>query len=291
MIMNRRIPDIAVIGAGPAGLSCAERLSEHGLQVQIYDEGKLPGGRTGRKTIVGLTFEHGAPDQQPLIESLTDRVSVHQDTRITSIEHLDGVWRLHLAGLPLKVHHAGLVLAVPAPRAIALWPHLRSRLHHVRMRPVLTALLGLPGPLSRAWNTISFQTDSLAEARRQAPGRTGSPEAWVLYASDVFSHDNLNCDLDTVAQHLWNRFRDALSLDITVPSVLRGHRWRHALTVDPLGQSCLYDEHLGLGVCGDWCLGDHVAAAVASGQTLADRMLGTAERPPRITFSVKPDHS
>jgi glutamate synthase (NADPH/NADH) small chain len=35
---------IAVVGAGPAGLSCAHRLAMHGHEVTIYDAGKKPGG-------------------------------------------------------------------------------------------------------------------------------------------------------------------------------------------------------------------------------------------------------
>lgn len=287
MIMNRRIPEIAVIGAGPAGLACAERLTEHGLMVQIYDEGKRPGGRVARRHHVGLRFEHGAPGHQPLIQSLAARVSLLQNTRITELEHTNEAWRLSISGMPLHPLHGGVVLAIPAPRALALVPDLEPVLRDVRMRPILTAMLGLPGPLSRAWNPVSFATGSLAEARCQTPSRPGTPETWVLQASEVFSRDNLECDLDGVAQHLWHCFREALSLDITTPVFLRGHRWRHAMTVQPLGRSCWYDAQRHLGLCGDWCLGDSVDAALASGLALADRILGIAERPPRITLTMQ----
>jgi len=35
---------VAVIGAGPAGLACAERLNREGVQVTVYDRGTRIGG-------------------------------------------------------------------------------------------------------------------------------------------------------------------------------------------------------------------------------------------------------
>ena len=52
--------DVAIIGAGVAGLACARRLHEAGVSVAIYDKGRGPGGRlSGRRTPVGR-FDHGA---------------------------------------------------------------------------------------------------------------------------------------------------------------------------------------------------------------------------------------
>ena len=52
--------EVAVIGAGVAGLACARRLTEAGVSVLIYDKGRGPGGRlSGRRTPIGR-FDHGA---------------------------------------------------------------------------------------------------------------------------------------------------------------------------------------------------------------------------------------
>jgi predicted NAD/FAD-dependent oxidoreductase len=56
--------DILVIGAGMAGLTCAARLAEAGLDVSVIDKGRGPGGRmaTRRVEIAGkvIGFDHGA---------------------------------------------------------------------------------------------------------------------------------------------------------------------------------------------------------------------------------------
>lgn len=55
---------IAIIGAGMAGLSCAQALSAAGHKVRLFDKGRGPGGRmaTRRAEVCGATlrFDHGA---------------------------------------------------------------------------------------------------------------------------------------------------------------------------------------------------------------------------------------
>ena len=56
--------DIAIIGAGMAGLTCGARLTGAGHSVQIFDKGRGPGGRMStRRVELGdetLQFDHGA---------------------------------------------------------------------------------------------------------------------------------------------------------------------------------------------------------------------------------------
>ena len=56
--------DIAIIGAGMAGLTCGKRLSGNGHSVRLFDKGRGPGGRmSARRALVDgetLSFDHGA---------------------------------------------------------------------------------------------------------------------------------------------------------------------------------------------------------------------------------------
>jgi predicted NAD/FAD-dependent oxidoreductase len=168
---------------------------------------------------------------------------------------------------------------------------LVARIDEATMAPILTALVGLPGPLGRSWDHIRFGGESLFEARRQSHLQPMGPEGWVLHGAPEFSRDNLECDPDAVAQHLWLRFRDSLDLSTPAPIYLRGHRWRFGRTETPLGQPCLFDGALGVGVCGDWCLGDNVEAALASGRALAARVLGIPERPLRRPLEAREEQA
>lgn len=54
-------PQIAVIGAGIAGLSAASTLARAGMSVVVLDKGRGPGGRTSTRRGEDFTFDHGAP--------------------------------------------------------------------------------------------------------------------------------------------------------------------------------------------------------------------------------------
>jgi photolyase PhrII len=53
-------PSVAVIGAGLAGLMAARVLSDHGLNVRVYDKGRRPGGRANTREHDEHRFDHGA---------------------------------------------------------------------------------------------------------------------------------------------------------------------------------------------------------------------------------------
>jgi renalase len=53
------------------------------------------------------------------------------------------------------------------------------------------------------------------------------------------------------------------------PAFAQVHRWRWAKTTKALGRSHLWDAKLGVGACGDWCLGHRVEDAFVSGLELA----------------------
>ncbi|WP_421853561.1 NAD(P)/FAD-dependent oxidoreductase [Novosphingobium sp.] len=45
------MPSVAIVGAGIAGLSCADMLAEQGWQVTLFDKGRRPGGRMASRRI------------------------------------------------------------------------------------------------------------------------------------------------------------------------------------------------------------------------------------------------
>lgn len=53
-------PKVAIVGAGLAGLSCAQALIDQGIAVTIYDKGRYPGGRLASRDRDGDVFDYGA---------------------------------------------------------------------------------------------------------------------------------------------------------------------------------------------------------------------------------------
>ncbi|SLN09760.1 Dehydrosqualene desaturase [Roseivivax jejudonensis] len=57
----REPPRIAVVGAGPAGLTCAKALAESGFSITVFEKSRGLGGRLATRRREGVQFDHGAP--------------------------------------------------------------------------------------------------------------------------------------------------------------------------------------------------------------------------------------
>lgn len=68
--------DIAVIGAGIAGLSCAQLLRQIGYQVVVLEKSRGVGGRIATRRLYGTRADHGAPFLDPSGELLRNLVRV-----------------------------------------------------------------------------------------------------------------------------------------------------------------------------------------------------------------------
>jgi hypothetical protein len=81
------IQQLAVIGAGVAGLAAAQRLAQHGISITIYEKSRGLGGRAAARRVHGCTIDHGAqivqtptPQLRELITSeMTDNLDPAQD--------------------------------------------------------------------------------------------------------------------------------------------------------------------------------------------------------------------
>jgi renalase len=71
---RRAVPRVAVIGAGLAGLVCAERLIRQGWPVTVFDKGRAPGGRMATRRADDLRFDHGAQYFTARDQRFRDRV-------------------------------------------------------------------------------------------------------------------------------------------------------------------------------------------------------------------------
>ena len=61
---SRHAPSVAILGAGLAGLTCAQALAEQGWNPTLFDKGRRPGGRlaTRESRHSTLAFNHGAQE-------------------------------------------------------------------------------------------------------------------------------------------------------------------------------------------------------------------------------------
>ena len=222
-------------------------------------------------------------------QPLADAGRLRLDTRVVSIErdaiHADR-WQLHTEGADDSVHvHSGfhqVLLAMPhAPaqdllRASRVAPGLLEDIKPVRVAPCWTLMLAFPqaqqpglGHLGPQWNAAYSGHHRIAWLARESskPGREPI-ERWTVQASAAWSQEHLEDDPQRVSAKLLKGFAEVTGIRAE-PAYAQVQRWRHASTQAPLGRSHLWDSTLGLGLCGDWCLGQRVENAFISGLELA----------------------
>jgi glycine/D-amino acid oxidase-like deaminating enzyme len=83
-------PDVAVVGGGITGCSCALALAEGGLRVRLYEEREIAGGASGRNG--GFALRGGAAPYPVLIDSLgRDRAASLWSWTERALDHLERV--------------------------------------------------------------------------------------------------------------------------------------------------------------------------------------------------------
>ena len=304
---------IAVIGAGLAGLTVARALSDAGHDVVVFDKGRGLGGRMASRRRDGWRFDHGAialrptdqafaefitqieavgfaahwqdaggwiglPGMSGSVKSMAQSLTVHNEAEVTGLDRSGDTWTLH------GVEHANgmgfdrLILAIPQPQALRLlspWPDVQAQIAPATVTPCWTLMAGFKAPLATKLTYANDLTGPIAVIARETakPDRDLPGDGWVIQAGEAWSRANLEREREEVAPLLLDAFFAAIDCPPVAPVISMAHRWRHALTEKPLGHACLNDPTLGLSICGDWCLGPTAQDAFNSGRSLATALL------------------
>jgi predicted NAD/FAD-dependent oxidoreductase len=319
-----KVLSTAVIGAGIAGLTAANRLRDAGQIVTVFDKSRGVGGRAAtRRAEPSLSFNHGLQylraasldfdarlkqwcdagvlrlwtgamvrlpaDGNPIVvqtpfnryvpvsgasaigKHLAAGLDVRTDCAIHGIDYADERWSLlDAAGVEIGVFDR-LVIAIPPQQAIALlgeFDAVSQQITAVTMKPVWAVMVGLNGSSGHAFDAARVEA---------APGEV-SPVVWMMRTPGVAAECwSLHLDVDWTRSHLEQspaavleslkpRLKRLFSTDSY--AYLAAHRWRYALSGDPLGQPCIHDPVRSLTLVGDWCLGDRAEDAWLSGRSV-----------------------
>ena len=218
----------------------------------------------------------GVPRSSAITRGLLGDLRFQPSTRIARLAVSADGWQLFNDGESLLGCWPQLVIAVPAPQALALLrdqPPLVEAISTVTMEPCwVTAVQSKTRLTGQA--DVSVYQDSVVRRivhNSAKPGRLNT-NVYLVQATKSWSLLHLEETAENVGNQLKKRFDQLVSNDGD-SEILFSHRWRYAFTESALGRSCLWDAELSLGVCGDWCLGQRVEDAWQSGADLAVRML------------------
>lgn len=331
--------DIAVIGAGLAGLICARQLQRIGYRVAIIEKSRGLGGRVATRRLRETCADHGVrylENQgeltQQLIQILSDRQILHpwlnvlyqleretlhptspflryaasagitsvakflatdleicRGQRVVAIAPAANQWELQLESttgesIP-NVQAKALVVAIPAPQALALLEPLNSavpasfleELRLVEFEPCLSAIATYPNArqsdLANFAEAITFSKDSdLTWLSMESSKRPGDRQAVIVaQSSSEFAQRHLDTtDLQPAGRHLLEQATKVGLPWLNMPETLQVHRWRYAFASQPLPNQYLEtNTPLPLVCSGDWCGGRQIEDALRSGMAAA----------------------
>ena len=261
-------------------------LDEHG---RVAAAG-LPAKESHFVAVPGMNalVQHWAKPLQSPLQSATQS-SVAFTTKVTRIER-DKLnadkWQLCTSGEDdsQQVYSGfdAVLLAMPSEQAHSLLQtskqgaELIKSVRKVSVAPCWTLMVAFANAvqpnmahIGPQWNAARSSHHRISWLARESskPGR-GSVERWTVQASPAWSAEHLEDAAPRVQAKLLKAFSEVTGIRAE-PTHADVHRWRYAQTTLALGKSHLWDDKLGIGVCGDWCLGHRVEDGFISGLELA----------------------
>lgn len=298
---------VAVVGAGMSGAACALALHRSGVDVDVYERGRAPGGRMASPSVNGRRVDLGAayftakePGFVELVEEFRERGLVrpwtdtfdvfgaeghHQAPGPVRYATPDGLRALVRALLP---HHVNLsdevtdigdlpgdavVVAMPDPQAARLVPDAST---WVSYQPVIAVALGFA---RRSWALAdaAFVNDDPDLSFVADDGARRGDGAAVLVAHSTAQRAGMHLDVPKSAvAPVIAALRRVLDVG-DEPEWTHVHRWTFAKPADTHGDDPFHLAAYGsrpLGLCGDsWC---PTGAPRVESAWLSGHRLGTA---------------
>ncbi len=298
---------MGIVGAGIAGLACAEALRSAGMDVTLFDKGRAPGGRMSSRrvpTVAGdASFDYGAQYftvRDPVFRTSVERwrdagqaapwpaagedawvgtpamnapvKQMAKSARVYWSAHIDGLSRngdeWRIADQLFDI----ALIATPAEQARPLlqpWDtHFAAKAAATPSAPCWTVMAAFAERLPIAADVLRAEGPIGWAARNSAKAGRSGPECWVVQAGPDWSRQHLEEDAAAIVAPMLSALAERAGGPLPSPMSATAHRWRYAKS-GVAGDGLLWNASRRLGACGDWLMGPRVEAAWLSGHGLA----------------------
>ncbi|MFU8830643.1 MAG: NAD(P)/FAD-dependent oxidoreductase [Wenzhouxiangella sp.] len=217
----------------------------------------------------------GVPGMNAVLQSMGQTLDCRFGWQVAELTWSEGWMATTPDGDSIVADH--LVVAAPPQQSAALLGSghpLFTQLQSVPMAPCWALMLGYSVPLDAEVDALFINDGPLswAACNGSKPGRAG--HSWVVHATPEWSQTNLEAEPESVAKNLLRAFRDVMPAATDAePAFSQAHRWRFALSPEPLDDGLLYLGEQNLVIAGDWCAGNRIEGAWSSGRAAAKAML------------------
>jgi renalase len=252
------------IGAGHVGIwpKAVHTLSTRAL---------VPDSRALEPRYIGL------PGMSGLANGLAEGLHIRKEATVAALTRSSPGWRLSASDGADLGHFDLVISTAPAPQTLRLMPETfsgRDALASVRMSGCFTLMIGLDATLDLGFDAARIEDDVLnwIALETSKPGRSDRT-ALTVHSRNDWAEANLERDQDEVRSLMLASLQRLIGLDLANAAWIDLHRWRYANVEQAVGEPYIFDHTLGLGACGDWCLGNRVEAAVESARALSHMLI------------------
>ncbi|MDG1702653.1 MAG: NAD(P)-binding protein [Pseudomonadales bacterium] len=182
-------------------------------------------------------------------------------------------WQLRTQDALLPETFDLLITATPPVQAAnILGPYqgpIMPTLTNIRPRACWTLMLGTQRPASEsAMNSQGEVIHRIIPEHSKNRPQPSGLRTYTIQAGREWSQEHAQTDADSVAQAMLRQLKK-LGWDSVGIEHQQIHRWLYAGVVNPADVPCLTDSGQGLICAGDWCLGNDIDSALASGNAAA----------------------
>lgn len=219
----------------------------------------------------------GLPAMSGFANGLVDGLEIRKEATVARLAASGNGWVLS-DNEDKDLGRFDLVISTaPAPQTIRLMPETfagNAALKTVEMSGCFTLMIGVDAPLDLGFDAARIEDPTLSWIAVEAskPGRS-EKTALTIHSRNDWAEANLERDRGEVQAEMLESLKRLLGRDFSTAAWLDLHRWRYANVEQAVGEPFLFDDDLGLGACGDWCLGNRVEAAAESARALSEMLI------------------
>jgi predicted NAD/FAD-dependent oxidoreductase len=243
-------------------------------------KGKIMVAKAGRLSAEKKFTERwvGIPGMDTIAAHLSVGVDIRFNSTIVSPQKNEDQWQLIDDQRNLHGPYDAIIIAAPPPQANGLVQSsamLSARISGIETQPCLAVMVAFDEPLDVPFDAAFIHGSSVRWAARNnsKPGRAAA-ECWTLHASTRWSDANAAKDDEQRIPLVVDAFFKGIGHRRIDPVYQRSRYWESAAAANPLNVGCLWDSHIKMGLCGDWCQMSRLEGAALSGMAIAGRILG-----------------
>jgi len=296
---------IAIIGAGLSGSNIYSKLKKDGHDVTLFEKSRGSGGRCSTRYINDNKINHGTSSftikkddfkkfcdekinenillknetnyyaldgMNKLCSSLIDMKDLIKNTKITSCTFRNKKWILRDEN---RISYEGfdkLILSIPAAQILELdiniTIQIQKQLEKVKYDSIAT-LIVYSHSLEKINNKALLQSKNFHKIIDNSIQKNNKNfSCYIFHLNQELTNKQNFEDKEMIKKYILNKIYDESGLCLEDNFHVFPHFWKYALVLEKLNQDYIYDENLGLGICGDYFNGNNLESAFLSSKRL-----------------------